>query len=460
MEALDCPIARAAAQTPQALALLESTRSLGYAALDALARRTGEALRTKGIGPGDVFALEARPDLDTLATLIAAWRIGAWTLPLNPKAPAAEIERLLNTGGAKLHLHADELALASVGTTTTQETFHPDASVLIATSGTSGTPKLALLPLRGLQCAAERSNANIPVHAGDRWLLSLPLFHVSGLGMLLRTWSAGATVLLPGALPLHEALALLAPTHVSLVATQLRRCLSDSDALVALQRTKAILLGGSAFPEGLIAEAHAAGLSIHKSYGLTEMGSQVATTRPGATLEELHTSGYALAPDTLRISAEGEIEVRGDTLFAGYYRADAVPRLVRPATADGWYPTGDLGRLDAAGRLVVLGRKDHMFISGGENVHPEEVERALAGVPCVEQALVVALPDPEYGEVGVAFVAMSGWDEDLLRTHLRASLPAYKVPKRFLPWPEDAPAGGIKPSRAWFRERAKEKCNR
>jgi O-succinylbenzoic acid--CoA ligase len=200
-------------------------------------------------------------------------------------------------------------------------------------------------------------------------------------------------------------------------------------------------------PEDLVDEALARGLPVHTSYGLTEMASQVTTTAPGAAPEELRTAGRVLPHREVSVSEEGEILVRGETLFAGYVEGE---KTGRPSGAGGWFRTGDLGRLDGAGRLRVLGRRDNLLISGGENVRPEEIEEALLRIPGVEEAVVVPVADPEFGARPVAFVRLSEGMGDLARA-LEPVLPRFKIPKDFHEWEG---AGGMKPDRPALKQRA------
>ncbi len=328
-------------------------------------------------------------------------------------------------------------------------------ATIILTSGRTDTPKAALHSYGNHYHNALRSNHNIPLGPGDRWLVSLPLFHVAGLAILFRCVLSGAAVAIPrpGA-ALEDSIAAFGVTHVSLVPTQLHRALRSEAATAALRGLKAVLLGGSAVSPDLIQRAHAEGLPLHTTYGMTETASQVTTTPPGAALEDLLTSGPALAEGTVRISEEGEVQVAGETLFRGYVESSSV---TRPSTEDGWFPTGDSGYFDGRGNLVVAGRLDNMFIAGGENVHPEEVERHLCALPGVTQAIVVAVPDAEFGATPVAFVQMETdkpGDSAGLAAGLEARLPRFKVPRHFFPLPIDDLAPEEKPSRSDLTARA------
>jgi O-succinylbenzoic acid--CoA ligase len=226
-----------------------------------------------------------------------------------------------------------------------------------------------------------------------------------------------------------------------MVATQLRRVLQDDDTPPPSLR--AALLGGSALPASLTDWAHERGWSIHTSYGMTEMASQVATTPPGASAQTLRTSGRVLPHRTCTIAPDGEILVRGPTLLEGYVTKEG---RNDPRDADGWYHTGDVGRIDSDGLLHVEGRQDRMFVSGGENIQPEAIERVLTRHDDVLQAAVVPVPDETYGQRPVAFVRSRARSEEdrvpealqeVLRDSLAAELPRFMVPDAFYPWPAE-----------------------
>ncbi len=240
------------------------------------------------------------------------------------------------------------------------------------------------------------------------------------------------------------------PTHVSLVAAQLQQVLNDADTITALKSASAILLGGGAIPPSLIQNAFNLNLPIYKSYGCTEMSSQITTTRPADSFEHLCTSGKLLKQRELKIADDGEIMVRGKTLFQGYVEGE---KIVSPVDEDGWYHTADLGKIDANGYLTVLGRKDNMFISGGENIFPEEIERVLEDLDGIEGAIVVPVHDPKFGQRPAAFLRLNPDTSipDLPLEFLKSKLPSYKIPDHFFDWPEQ---DGLKPNRRLLQAQA------
>jgi o-succinylbenzoate---CoA ligase len=424
------------------------------------------ALRLGELEPGSRVALHLPKDERYVALVLALIRAGHVACPVSDRPPPrgvaqllgraacsaliSEDEELLQTAGAALHGLSPK-ALLREGEQRAELADIPQdrPATIIFTSGSTGVPKAALHTFGNHYHSALGSNANIALRPGDRWLHSLPLYHVGGLSILFRCLLAGATVALPhpGTSP-GESIAGLDATHVSLVSTQLSRLLRESADLGGLE---AVLLGGGPVQPSLVDEALARGLPLHTSYGLTEMASQVTTTPPGASLKELRTSGRALPRREVSISERGEILVRGETLFEGYVEGEESDR---PLDADGWFHTGDLGELDEDGYLRVGGRMDNLFISGGENVQPEEVEEALRRLEGIVEAVVVPVPDEEFGTRPVAFVRAAGRELEELARELEPLLPRFKIPITFHPWPEEA-RRGMKVDRAALLERAR-----
>ena len=304
-------------------------------------------------------------------------------------------------------------------------------ATIIYTSGSIGTPKAALHTVGSHVWSARGLAEAIPLATKDRWLLTLPLYHVSGLAIVYRCALAGAAIVLPAPeMSTGDAIRAFGVTHVSLVATQLYRLLQED---LSVNTLKAVLLGGSAISSCLLADASDRGLPIHTSYGLTEMASTVTMTSEGASRRDLETSGRPLPHRDLAIR-NGEIQVRGRMRFTGYVEGE---ELIQPFDDEGWFATGDLGYVDEAGRLHVTGRKDNRFISGGENIQPEEIEAALNALSGVVQAVVVPVADDEFGQRPVAFVQVRGdLDVEMILSSLEAVLPRFKLPVAVFPWPE------------------------
>jgi O-succinylbenzoic acid--CoA ligase len=454
-------------------ALVDRNRTRTFRDLWDNSDRVAGALERKGVRPGNRVAILLPESAEYVIVLLACVRMGVTACPLSSRLPRDGVRAALEILGVKALLAEEGTGDWSASATLLREVWAStdgggassggrgafdgpgltdSARTAVFTSGSSGAPRAALLTLANHCANAAASNRNIPVQPGDRWLLSLPSYHVAGQAVVFRCLLGGAAIAVPDpGERVGEAMHRYGVTHVSLVPTQLYRLLREDAAV--LRGLKAILLGGGPAPDALIREAIAQGLPLLRTYGLTEMASQVTTSRLEDGAQALFTSGKPLVPDTVRIAEDGEIQVRGDSLFEGYVEGGAVRRTL---TADGWFPTRDLGCFDEGGNLVVTGREDNQFISGGENIQPEEIEAALGGIEGVVQALVVPVSDEEFGQRPVAFVDMGGAiAPEKLREQLARSLPGFKIPQTFLPWPEECKGRGLKPSRAAFAERLK-----
>ncbi|MBA2694191.1 MAG: o-succinylbenzoate--CoA ligase [Rubrobacter sp.] len=462
-----CPLRTAALAAPDSPAVVGHYGEASFADLDRRATASARKLESLGLSDGAKVGVRLPKSAGQIFLILAAMRAGSVFVPISTRIPPEGIPPLLETAGCSAFVSAADVALRAAEGSRARP-FRPEEllgdvcepssegiqipldrpATIVFTSGSTGSPKAALHTFGNHFFSALGSNANIRLVPGDVWLHSLPLSHVGGLSILFRCLTAGATMAFsnPNS-SVGRAIPEAGATHVSLVATQLRR-LFDEDA--PFDGVKAILLGGSAMPGSLLEEAHRRGLPVHTSYGLTEMSSQATTTRPGASLEELRTSGGPLPYREASVAdGDGEILVRGETLFSGYVEGDG---LSRPFDEDGWFHTKDLGRIDGEGRLTVLGRKDNLFISGGENIQPEAVEEEIRRAANVEDAVVVPISDDEFGYRPVAFVK-GDVSPEKLRASLEAALPRFAVPVAFHAWPDDAPAE-MKVDRGFFRERA------
>lgn len=472
-DALPDLVRRAAYQHGDALAVVGADSNLTYADLDARADEMAAALANTGVRPGTRVALRLPPGPDYVALLWACLRAGAVVCPLSPRLPTERLRDTLERSNST-HLVTDLDDATPTGRTVrtltvddlrdrrsavealqrSDEIATDQPATLLSTSGSTGTPRLALHSYGNHYYSAHGSAFNLAVAPGDRWLLTLPLNHVGGLAILFRCALAGATVVVAGP-SLDDDVAAQHVTHLSLVPTQLQRLLSGSGA-GALSSVKAVLLGGGPIPDDLVAAALAADVPLHTTYGLTEMSSQVTTTPPGASADQLRTAGRVLPHRQLALGTDGELLVRGRTLFLGYVEDDEVQL---PVDEYGWFHTNDLGALTPDGFLHVRGRADNLFITGGENVQPEEIEEALVQLAGVREAVVVAVPDDEYGARPIAFVRAEGdvrTEAPAWRSALERMLPRFKIPDAFHAWPNGAGTEGLKPDRAALQQLAVE----
>lgn len=444
-----CPVRHWAQAAPERTAIHGDT-SLSYRQLDARLNGLCKQLELAGLKAGDRLAAVVRGALEDVLLAWACVRSGLVFCPLNPAFPLprqAELAAQLDACafwsagetpvGSGLPLRLDFTGeLAAEG----DYPLVPDQqSNMILTSGSSGTPKAVVHRLANHLASARGSASLIPLDGDCGWLLSLPLFHVGGYAILFRVFLAGASLVLDDRTqPLKERLEDQPITHLSLVPTQLWRLLAQGFD-PARTRLRELLLGGAAIPEPLVNQLKALGFTPKSSYGLSEMASQVCTGQPAGA----GVVGRPLPGREVCIR-HGEICVRGDTLFAGYFQAGA---LVLPLDEEGWFHTRDKGYFTPDGELVVEGRLDNLFISGGENIQPEIIEQRLVDHGAVAQALVVPIPSAQWGQRPAAFIDWHGEPvpHAELAAWIRATLPGFMVPDRWLPWPDLG--GSLKPSR-------------
>lgn len=465
-----CPIHLHAQAQPDALALWTPVRRWTYAELDAAVAATAERLQERGSAGGTRVALRLSRCPRLVILFWALWRVGAVAAPISTRLPVARVGRLARELGARTLItrdpegftagdevdveSAETLVVTDAGgpvSATEQPIWRP--STILFTSGSTGRPTAVLHAWANHLYSAKGSNANVPLRVGDRWLLSLPLYHIGGLAILIRCALAGAAVAVPdSSASVSDGLVTTGATHLSLVTTQLRRLL-DARAGTAPAQVKALLIGGGPIPKGLLRRGYARKWPLHTSYGSTEMASQVTTTSPGGPLADLQTAGRCLPHRRLRIGEDGQILVTGRTLCLGTIHEDNVhdPRI------DGWFPTGDVGRLDAQGRLHVQGRVDRQFVSGGENIQPAEIEAAVERLDEIERAAVVPVPNAEYGQRPVAFVRSRGpLQEERWRAALASELPRFKLPDAIFALPDEAVDGQLKVDYELLRQQARE----
>ncbi|MEG2829696.1 MAG: o-succinylbenzoate--CoA ligase [Edwardsiella sp. (in: enterobacteria)] len=407
----------------------------------------------QGVVSGAVVALRAKNGLETLYAYLALLQLGARVLPLNPQLPAALLDVLLPRlnvafaldlapapaltwpeGIQALRLRADAAAASAPWSPQRQAT-------LTLTSGSSGMPKAAVHTAAAHLASARGVLSLMPLTVQDTWLLSLPLYHVSGQGIVWRWLLAGARLALRAMHPLEQALD--GCSHASLVPTQLWRLLQSSQP-VALRD---VLLGGAMIPLALTQAAEARGIRCWCGYGLTEMASTVCAKRADA----LPGVGTALPQREVCLAADGEVLLRGDSLACGYWQEGRLNPLLGD---DGWFHTRDRGAW-ASGELRILGRLDNQFFSGGEGIQPEDIERILQQHPAVSQAFIVPVDDAEFGqrplavvECSVATASLAAW--------LDSRVARFQRPVAWLLLPETLKSGGIKIARRQVQQWAEQ----
>ncbi len=440
-ESFECPVKTCSIANPNAVAVRSGDKVLTYKQLDELIQARAASLAIKA---GERVCFQPTQTVEQIVLYWALFRSQAVACPISTREPADVVTARVQ--------HVSGLWLPDIDRESTGEIDNSQpppksrlrlngASTIIFSSGSTADPKAVVHDLRAHLLSALGSNENIRLEPGDGWLLSLPTYHVGGLAILFRCAIAGACVVVPTeGSSLVQSVANSSVTHISVVTTQLLRILASG---LDATHLKAVLLGGSAIPDELVQRARQEKLPIRTTYGMTEMASQIATSKE--TPGDVANAGEILRFRRLSIAESGEILVAGPTLCLGYWEQG---QPESHCDADGWFRTGDIGVLDGS-ILHVTGRVDNMFISGGENIHPEEIENSLLSFPGIRQAVVIPLTHPEFGFRPIAVVDIDDLDQEKISQHLRSELQAFKVPDAIFPWP-DADQRGLKPNRQFL----------
>jgi O-succinylbenzoic acid--CoA ligase len=458
-------LVRAAAAVPDRVAIETPTRALSYrellAAADAAAGWLGERVR-----PGQRVAIALPAGVDFAVALHGVLRAGAIAVPVDLRLGARERDRL--RAGAALTVEepiAPRAVAAGSGSSGEAGSAHGGparaaarggsghdldaAAAVIHSSGTDGDPKPVELTYGNWLWSALGSGVALGVDPDERWLCALPLAHVGGLSILMRSVIYATTAVVHERFDteavLEELMRSDGATLVSLVPTTLARLLDAG--LREPPRLRCALLGGGPVPAAMVARAREAGVPVRQTYGLTEACSQASTQPAGGSARPDRRDGPPLddaGPKAATDDAGREGAVADDAgppLFCARVRCSDDGEIlvagptVAPAAAgpDGWLRTGDLGEL-VGGRLRVVGRKAETIVSGGENVAPAEVEAVLIEHPAVADAAVIGRPDPRWGEAITAIVVLAAGERanaGELRDHCAGRLAPFKVPKTF-----------------------------
>jgi o-succinylbenzoate---CoA ligase len=418
---IDDWLAQRAPSCPERTALIAEGAEVTYSELEAEANWIARRLAAHGVRRGSTAALTMHPRREQVVLVHALMKVGAALLPLSPRLTDAErsqivaaVEPMIDLDDPGL-LTQTEADLPMLGEHDTD-----DICAYVLSSGSTGAPKPIGLTYGNFLWSAMGGAFNIGVDPADRWLCCMPLSHIAGLSIVIRSAIYGTTAVVHDGFEVERVAGSLTEdgiTVVSLVTTMLSRLL-DADA--DLSGPRAILVGGGPVPESMLAEALDRGATVVQTCGLTETCSQVTTLAPEDALRKLGSAGRPLLSSHVRIR-DGEILIQGPTVAPGRY------------DESGWLHTGDLGYIDEEGFLYVRDRIDDMIVTGGENVVPSEVEETLLRHPAVVEAAVVGREDPEWQQAVTAVVVLAPEAEvtpDELRHHCAETLAGYKVPKR------------------------------
>lgn len=459
MNPIEYPTARWARELPDHPAVIVGQSVVSYRELEHSVVSTATNLRERGVASGERVIVCAANSFEWIVVAHALARLGAVLVPLSTRAHSSQMQPYQRTYTPCLTLVGSDTTKLWGNTTLMSVCKSESAPVhnhipieiepdrlfsVVQTSGSEGEPKGVCLSFRNHLASALASALNLGAQPDDRWLLNLSLDRIGGLAIMMRAAIYGTTVVVHDRFDAEatwQSMCMDRITQLSLVATTLRRLLDAAPDQSCPEYVRTVMVGGGPVPASLIDEARDRGFPILPTYGLTETSSQIATLSPVAPKSKRHTAGTPLAlaeieirddeNHALPVGSEGRIHVRGPMVAESYWSGDGPPEGI--LDSDGWFRTNDIGSLDADGYLTVHGRIDNVINSGGEKIHAEEIENALALHESIAQAVVIGIDDPEWGQTPIALIVTKPCirlDEVEIFEFLKGRLARHKCPRK------------------------------
>jgi O-succinylbenzoic acid--CoA ligase len=442
-----CPVAWQAQRNPHLIAIQTDNQSISFSELHKHISCLSLQLIKLSMKKSDRLVAIGPNSLSLVLLQLTCVRNSFIFCPVNPNFSQAETQQrlvLLDSPfvwqqgiNKSLSLNFESTSQSSPQSTTQQRTCQQNTFTqpieidlfkidpvntisIIFTSGSSGDPKAVMHNFSNHYYSALGSQAVIPLKTNDKNLLSLPIFHISGYATVMRTLLAGTTLQLFNSKVSTDQLLQAQTTHLSLVSSQLIRLLDEPNFRSHSLAIKHLLLGGSAFPAIILQRTQARGFTYHLSYGSTEMASQIATSTNSESLKILPYRKVEIV--------NKEILLAGRTLFVGYFKRDLMRK-------NKYFSSSDLGEV-SDDVLKIIGRKDRQFISGGENIQPEEIEKMLLSFPGLSQVYVLPINDSIYGQRPIAFIKWNNNNQTAqLKSFIKDKLIAFKRPLHYLTFP-------------------------
>lgn len=437
--------------TPDRTALVFESKTWTFMELYNEALRKAAALSLSGIQKGNFCGVLAANCPETIFTVQALQQIGAVAVMLNSRLTAEEMEWQLKDAGASYllydPLHEKKAAAISgilsisISDHLSDKPFIPrerfsmnEICSIMYTSGTTGYPKGVIQTYGNHYASATASAVNLGLHVDDSWLCAVPLFHISGYSILMKSVLYGMEIRLLrkfNATVINESLRNGEATIMSVVSAMLSKMINSLSGTYS-PRFRCMLLGGGPVPLSVLEQCKQKNIPVFQTYGMTETASQIVTLAPEYAMEKLGSAGKPLFPCEVKIDGEdeGEILVSGPNVTTGYLNREEANKS---SFQEGWFRTGDIGRLDADGFLYVLDRRSDLIISGGENIYPAEIESVLSSHQAILEAGVTGVADEKWGSVPAAFyVADYPITSEELASFCAEKMASYKVPVYFI----------------------------
>lgn len=445
-------------QNPSDKAIITSSFTITFDEMKEKVLRTAYHLKEQNISAGDRVGIIEKNDVDFVINILSLWQLSAVPVPINTRLTEFEIEEQLAAARCSAVLAQKEFSsrIKSTGWKIIEYPFeivsdHPfigiqeiklsDPSIIIFTSGSTNKSKGIILSFNSLFNSALMSNQLLRYTHSDRWLASLPFYHIGGFSIITRSFLFGIPLIIPDSLSTEDLLSAMnihRPTFISLVAAQLKKIVDDE--VSPNPELKNCLIGGGFSDYELIRKASELGWPVNIVYGSTETSSFVTALLKDELIFKPNSVGRAVPTNKILITDNdgneqkpfeiGEIVVQSNALMLGYIDESETKQVIK----NGFYFTGDIGFLDEDGFLFIEGRKNFLISTGGENVNPIEVEKALLQHPLVGEAAVFPLKDQEWGEIIAAAVVLRDKSDRLsftdLKNFLQERLTGFKIPKK------------------------------
>lgn len=456
------PLVKRAFLTPERLAVQFAGNEYTFKELYDSAVEMAGNLQGEGVKKGTHVAVLLRNHYDSIVIFLSLQLLGAVAVILNHRLTPSELAWQIQNSKSELFISeqyfADKVNELNVsvkkllkeqidkkGATTAnilEEVALEDKCTIMYTSGTTGYPKGVIQTYGNHWWSATGSALNLGLHENDSWLCAVPLFHISGYSILMRSIIYGMKIILHESFNEEKVVQTIFEekvTIMSVVTTMLQRIISVLKEEKLPSSFRCMLLGGGPAPLSLLETCVAKEIPVFQTYGMTETASQIVTLAPEYSLSKLGSAGKPLFPSQIMIANEagekmqptevGEIYVKGPNVTPGYLFNEEANKS---KFTEGWLKTGDVGYVDAEGFLYVLDRRSDLIISGGENIYPAEIESVLLSHPKIEDVGVIGKEDREWGEVPVAFIVCDSslQKEDMIQYCLKR-LAKYKIPKEF-----------------------------
>jgi len=445
-------------QNPATKAIISSSLNLTYHELKQRVFSTAESLKNQNISSGERVGILCQNNPDFVLNVLALWQISAVPVPINIRLTNFEIEEQLNSASCSKLLIENEFSekikslkvnkIIFPSIKTKNSTFTPredfelnDPAVIIFTSGSTSKSKGVILSFESLYNSAINGNHLLRYTISDRWLASLPFYHVGGFSIITRAILFVIPLVIPDSLSVQDLVQVLnkwQPTFISLVSTQLKKIIDEG--MAPNLELKNCLLGGGFADHKLLTKASDIGWPINIVYGSSETSSFVTALLKDEIIFKPNSVGRAVPTNKISISDNlgnelkpfeiGEITIQSNALMAGYLDKNETDKVIK----NGFYHTDDIGYVDEEGYLFLEGRKNHLISSGGENINPIEIEDVLVRHPSIKEAAVYPLKDELWGEIVSASIVLS--DEsinlsfDEIKIFLKEKLPDFKIPKK------------------------------